>query len=129
MLVGYVAVEDDLPPHPLDLPAAGDVSALSGAGHRLRVRLSLALRFVARGPIPALYGTTLLLMLALIADQMPFASRAGISAMMQLGREPEEAAQVAGAGWWRRLAAIVLPIQKRALFTGMLLPFIRASRT
>ena len=84
----------------------------------------LSLFAVARGPIPALYGTTLLLMLALIADQMPYASRAGISAMMQLGRDPEEAAQVAGAGWSRRLAAIVVPIQKRALFTGMLLPFI-----
>lgn len=84
----------------------------------------LSLFAVARGPIPALYGTTLLLMLALVADQMPYASRAGIAAMMQLGSAPEEAAQLAGAGWWRRLAAIVVPIQKRALFTGMILPFI-----
>ena len=84
----------------------------------------LSLFAVPRGPIPALYGTTLLLMLALVADQMPFASRAGVSAMMQLGREPEEAAQIAGAGWSRRLGLIVLPIQKRALFTGILLPFI-----
>lgn len=84
----------------------------------------LSLFAVARGPIPALYGTTLLLMLALVADQMPYASRAGIAAMMQLGRAPEEAAQVIGAGWWRRLRSIVVPIQKRALFTGMILPFI-----
>ena len=77
-----------------------------------------------RGPIPALYGTSLILMLALIADQMPYASRAGISAMMQLGKDPEEAAQVAGAGWFRRMVAIVVPIQKGALATGVLLPFI-----
>lgn len=84
----------------------------------------LTLFAVARGPIPALYGTTALLMIALVADQMPYASRAGISAMMQLGRDPEDAARIAGAGWARRLWSIVMPIQKRALFAGILLPFI-----
>ena len=77
-----------------------------------------------RGPLPALYGTVTLLILALIADEMPYASRAGISSMMQLGKEPEEAAQIAGAGWWGRLLCIVMPIQKGALVTGILLPFI-----
>ncbi|MBP8771922.1 MAG: iron ABC transporter permease, partial [Aeromonadaceae bacterium] len=77
-----------------------------------------------RGPLPALYGTVTLLILALIADEMPYASRAGISSMMQLGKEPEEAAQMAGADWWRRLLCIVMPIQKGALVTGILLPFI-----
>ena len=84
----------------------------------------LSLFAVPRGPIPALYGTSLILMLALIADQMPYASRAGIAAMMQLGKDPEEAAQVAGAGWLRRMTSIVIPIQKGALTTGVLLPFI-----
>src|SRR5690625_5059217 len=74
----------------------------------------LSLFAVQRGPIPALYGTGLLLLLAYIADQMPYASRAGISAMMQLGNDPEEAAKVLGAGWWRRMASIVVPIQKSA---------------
>ena len=77
-----------------------------------------------RGPLPALYGTVTLLILALIADEMPYASRAGISSMMQLGKEPEEAAQMAGAGWWRRLLCIVMAIQKGALVAGILLPFI-----
>lgn len=84
----------------------------------------LSLFAVARGPVPALYGTTLILILALMADQMPYASRAGISAMMQLGKDPEEAAQVVGAGWLRRMTAIVIPIQKGSLVTGILLPFI-----
>lgn len=84
----------------------------------------LTLFAVPRGPIPALYGTSIILMLALIADQMPFASRSGIAAMTQLGREPEEAARIAGAGWWRRMRSIVLPIQKRALASAILLPFI-----
>jgi len=55
---------------------------------------------------------------------MPFASRAGISAMMQLGKDPEDSARIVGAGWWRRLVSIVVPIQKGALVSGVLLPFI-----
>jgi iron(III) transport system permease protein len=84
----------------------------------------LSLFAVQRGPIPGLYGTTLILILALMADQMPYASRAGISAMMQLGKDPEEAAQIVGAGWFRRMTSIVIPIQKGSLVTGILLPFI-----
>ena len=84
----------------------------------------LSLFAVARGPVPALYGTTAILILALMADQMPYASRAGISAMMQLGKDPEEAAQVVGAGWLRRMTRVVIPIQKGSLVTGILLPFI-----
>ncbi|AGA11538.1 iron ABC transporter permease [Sinorhizobium meliloti] len=84
----------------------------------------LSLFAVPRGPLPALYGTVVILVLALIADQMPYASRAGISAMTQLGKDPEEAAQVAGAGWLRRMISIVIPIQKGSLVTGVLLPFI-----
>ncbi|MQV60168.1 ABC transporter permease [Sinorhizobium meliloti] len=84
----------------------------------------LSLFAVPRGPLPALYGTVVVLVLALIADQMPYASRAGISAMTQLGKDPEEAAQVAGAGWLRRMILIVIPIQKGSLVTGVLLPFI-----
>lgn len=84
----------------------------------------LSLFAVPRGPMPALYGTVTILVLALIADQMPYASRAGISAMTQLGKDPEEAAQIAGAGWLRRMVAIIIPIQKGSLVTGVLLPFI-----
>lgn len=84
----------------------------------------LSMFAVARPPLPALYGTPIILVLAILADQMPFASRAGISSMMQLGREPEEAGQIAGAGWFRRMRSIVLPIQRGALVSAILLPFI-----
>lgn len=77
-----------------------------------------------RGPIPALYGTAALLVLIYFTEQMPFASRAGISAMMQLGPEPEEAARIAGARWFHRFRTIVLPVQKSAVATGMLMSFI-----
>lgn len=84
----------------------------------------LTLFAVPRGPVPALYGTPYILFLALIADHMPFASRSGISAMTQLGREAEEAGRVAGASWLRRMATIVLPIQRAPLVAAVLLPFI-----
>lgn len=84
----------------------------------------LSLFAVARGPVPALYGTPLILILALIAEKMPYASRSGIAAMTQLGKEAEEAARIAGAGWFARLRRIVIPIQAAPLATGILLPFI-----
>ncbi len=84
----------------------------------------LSMFAVPRWPVPALYGTPAILILALLAGHMPFASRAGISAMMQLGKEPEEAAQIAGSGWWRRMFGIVIPIQRSALTSGVVLSFI-----
>lgn len=84
----------------------------------------LSLFAVQRGPIPALYGTALLLVIVMIADEMPFASRAGTSSMMQVGRDPEEAAQTLGAGWFTRMRRIVLPIQRNALASAILLPFV-----
>ena len=84
----------------------------------------LVLFAVPRGPIPALYGTPWILLLALVADQMPFASRLGISAMAQIGLDVEDAARVMGAGLLRRLRAIVLPLLTGALATAVLLAFI-----
>lgn len=77
-----------------------------------------------RGPIPALYGTAILLVIIYFTEQMPFASRSGISSMMQLGSETEEAARVAGAKWFTRFRTIVLPIQKGAVAVAMVMAFI-----
>ena len=84
----------------------------------------LSLFAVPRGPIPALYGTNWLLVVVMIVAYLPYASRSGISSMAQIGAEPEEAARVLGAGYWRRLGSIMLPLQKSALLTGIVLPFI-----
>ena len=82
----------------------------------------------ARGPIPALYGTFTILVLVCVVKYLPYASRAGTTAMLQLGRELEEAAEMTGAGWFRRMTRIILPLQKSAVGTGILLPFISAMR-
>ncbi len=84
----------------------------------------LTLFAVRRGPIPSLYGTIWLIVLAMGINYLPFAARTGTAAMMQLGREPEEAAMVCGASWWKRITRIVIPILKKTLVTGVILPFI-----
>ncbi len=122
LLVGYVVVRTPLRPLSVFLRQITFLPYLVPGIAFATAYLSLFA--VQRGPIPALYGTVTILMLALIADQMPYASRAGISAMMQLGKDPEEAAQISGAGWLRRMITVVIPIQKGSLVTGILLPFI-----
>lgn len=84
----------------------------------------LSLFAVQRGPIPALYGSIVLLIIVMIVTHLPYSSRSGISAMTQLGREPEEAAQICGAGWLHRVRRVILPIQKGPLVTGVVLPFV-----
>ncbi len=84
----------------------------------------LTLFAVRRGPIPSLYGTMFLIILAMSIKYLPFAARAGTAAMMQLGTEPEEAAMICGAPWRERFFKIVVPILKKTLITGIILPFI-----
>jgi iron(III) transport system permease protein len=80
------------------------------------------------GPIPSLYGTFFLIVLASSIKRLPFTSRAGVSAMMQLGDELEEAAIVAGATWGRRFRKIILPLTSKGLLAGALLSFIASMR-
>lgn len=84
----------------------------------------LSLFAIRRGPIPPLYGSLTLVVIVMAVAYLPYASRAGITAMMQLGRDPEEAAMISGARWRVRLTRIILPMQKSALATAILLPFI-----
>lgn len=88
----------------------------------------LLLFAVPRGPIPGLYGTLALMILAMGINYLPFTSRSSVSSMSQMGKEPEEAAMILGAGWTSRLFRIVLPIQKRAMFGGILLAFVQGMK-
>jgi iron(III) transport system permease protein len=80
------------------------------------------------GPIPALYGTFALLVVVSVAKNLPFSSRSGVSSMMQVGRELEEAAEVAGAGSWLRFTRIIFPLIRGGFISGFLLSFISAMR-
>jgi iron(III) transport system permease protein len=80
------------------------------------------------GPIPALYGTFALLVIVSVAKHLPYSSRSGVSAMMQVGRELEEAAQVAGANAWQRFKRIIFPLTSSGFISGFLLTFITTMR-
>jgi iron(III) transport system permease protein len=80
------------------------------------------------GPIPPLYGTFALLVIVSVAKHIPFSSRSGVSAMMQVGRELEEAGIVAGANVWQRFRRIIFPLTSSGFMSGFLLTFITTMR-
>lgn len=80
------------------------------------------------GPLPALYGTFAILVLITVVKNLPFTSRTGIAAMMQIDNSLEETARVQGIGWFRRMARIIIPMSTSGLISGMLLTFITAMR-
>lgn len=88
----------------------------------------LSMFSVQRGIIPPLYGTFAILVLVGSVKYLPFASRAGINAILQLGKELEEAAIIFGVSWWKRMIRIIIPIQKPTVISGYLLPFISSMR-
>lgn len=88
----------------------------------------LVLFATGRGPIPALYGTLLLMIMAMSVMYLPLTTRSSITSMAQMGVEPEEAAMILGAGWRTRMAQIVIPIQKKSLFSGILLAFVQGMK-
>ena len=90
--------------------------------------LYLALFTQRIGPIPALYGTFILLVLINSAKELPFSSRAGISSMLQIGEELEEASEIAGARWGRRFLKIIFPLSIRSAVSGFILVFITVMR-
>lgn len=59
---------------------------------------------------------------------LPFATRSGTNAMLQLSGEIEEAAIITGCSWPKRMVRIIFPIQKSSFISGYLLPFISCMR-
>jgi len=80
------------------------------------------------GPIPALYGTFWILVVVSVAKHLPFSSRSGTAAMMQVGGELEEAAVVGGASWLTRFRRVIIPLTTAGLVSGFLLTFITTMR-
>ncbi len=80
------------------------------------------------GLIPSLYGTFTILVLASVVKHFPFASRAGTANMLQIGVELEEAADIAGASFWRRMASIIIPLAKQGFISGFMLVFISIAK-
>ncbi|MEW5815911.1 MAG: iron ABC transporter permease [Spirochaetota bacterium] len=80
------------------------------------------------GPLPSLYGTFVLLVLVTVAKRLPYTSRTGISAMMQIDQSLEEAAYLRGISWLGRMGRIIIPLGKSGLMAGFVLSFITSMR-
>jgi iron(III) transport system permease protein len=80
------------------------------------------------GPIPPLYGTFALLVVVSVAKHIPYSSRSGVSSMLQVGKELEEAGMVAGANVWQRFRRIIFPLTTSGFMSGFLLTFITTMR-
>jgi len=78
--------------------------------------------------LPLLYGSFFILALIGSVKYLPFASRSGINAMLQLSNEIEEAAVIVGVPWRKRMTKVIIPIQKATFLSGFLLPFISCMR-
>jgi len=69
-------------------------------------------------PIP-IYGTIWLLVLAFCTKYVPYGMRFASPALLQIGRELEEAASMSGASWFRSFRKVVVPLMAASL-TGAL---------
>ncbi|MEG1592797.1 MAG: iron ABC transporter permease [Oscillibacter sp.] len=80
------------------------------------------------GLLPSLYGTFTLIVLTSVVKHFPFASRSGTANMLQIGTELEEAADIAGASFWRRMGSIIIPLAKNGFISGFMLVFISIAK-
>jgi iron(III) transport system permease protein len=59
-----------------------------------------------------------------VVNRLPLATRTGVSAMMQLDRSLEEAAEVKGARIFTRLRTLILPLTRKGFLAGFILSFV-----
>ena len=80
------------------------------------------------GPLPSLYGTAAIIVLAGVAATLPFAVQAVATAREQIAPELEDSARIAGARPLRILGAITVPLAAGKLIAGFVLVFVKMVR-
>jgi len=78
-------------------------------------------------PLPVI-GTLSIIGLAYLTRYLPFALRFVSTSMVQIHSELEEAAAVAGGGWWRNFYHIYLPLLRPGLMAGWFWVMVHAYR-
>jgi len=71
-----------------------------------------------------IYGTPLIIILGYLARYIVLTSRMTVSALANIPASMEEAARMAGAGWFRSLCLITMPLAKRGLIAAWLVAYI-----
>ncbi len=90
--------------------------------------LAMGIAFFTFGSTLGIYDTFMLVIIAGTIKYIPFASRSSLNSMMQISPEIEESAMILGIPWRKRMLKIIIPIQKAAIISGFLLPFITSIR-
>ena len=90
--------------------------------------MALGAAFLSIGTSWGISNSFFLLVLVGSIKYLPFASRSGISAMLQLSGEIEESAVIENVPWWKRMARIIVPIQRTTFISGYTLPFTSCMR-
>lgn len=80
------------------------------------------------GPIPALYGSFALLILAGATATLTFASQSGKAAMAQVAGDLEDASRLTGAGILRTMRDIFIPLTARGMIAGAVLVLVKMLR-
>jgi iron(III) transport system permease protein len=75
--------------------------------------------FVLRDVVP-IYGTIWLILITYLIIRLSYGTRVMNGALIQIHRELEEAAAVAGAGMWQAFRAVMLPILAPAMMYAWL---------
>lgn len=70
------------------------------------------------------YGTAAIIVLGTLARYSAIPHRMTVATLARIPGNMEEAARVAGAGWFRRLFLIVIPLAKRGLLGAWLVAYI-----
>ncbi len=78
-------------------------------------------------PLPVI-GTLSIIGLAYLTRYLPFGLRFVSASMVQIHPELEEAAAVAGGGWWRNFRHIYLPLLRPGLMAGWFWVMVHAYR-
>ena len=71
-------------------------------------------------------GTGVILVICFVFRNMPVGARAGIVAMSQIHRDLDEASLTLGAGSFRTLRRVVLPLLRPAVIAALVFSFVRA---
>jgi len=119
---------------------AGWIAARGGPGGRILDQLATSslvfpgiclgvavMEVYLRVPLP-IYGSLWIIAIAYVIRYMPYGMRYVYSGVLQLHRELEEAAGVAGAGAMTTLRRIVAPLLTPALVAGWLFIFLIANK-
>ncbi len=74
------------------------------------------------------YATPLIVLLGYLAKYLALSSRIAVAQLMTMPDSLEEAAAIAGAGWWRRMLWIVVPLAGRGLAASWLVGYLFSLR-